>query len=358
MRTIKLGHFTLSSESPPVFLAEIGGFFNTDFELARSMINRIIDAGRTVPQQPLILKTEIMYDPEICLPGDTYETYAAKDGRVQRENYRSLIERKVFPLVHYSGLFQICREAKVPFIVSIYDNDGVDFAVDEGVAAIKIASSNIVHIPLIRHAARKGLPILIDTGRASIGEVYRAITVAREAGCEDIVIEHSPDGHPALPRAHNLRILQTYQQAFDLPVGLSDHHVGEEMLYMAIALGAFIVEKGVHVEPEALDIDISHAMGLEQLPDVLLKVYNCWQALGKVARDPNQKIEGTIGTSQRQGLVAKRPLVTGDSVSLDTIRFAFPCKGIPVEHWDLVNGWKLRKEISAGEPVQWEDVCK
>lgn len=360
VRRVKLGPFALADDAPPVFLAEIGGFFGQDIALARRMIGEIIAACRTVPAQPALLKTEILHDADVCLPGDTLETYASKAGAVKRENYRALIERKVVPLARYAELFALCRREAMPFLVSVYDFAGADFAVGEGAAALKIASGNIVHVPLIRHCAgacvRAGLPLLIDTGRASLAEVHQAVAVARAAGCHDIVVEHSPDGHPALPKAHNLRILQTYRQAFGVPVGLSDHHVGVEMLHMAVALGAAIIEKGVHVAPDDLDIDISHTMDLRDLPRELSVLRDCWLAMGKPARDPAAAIEGVIGTSQRACLVARRDLGPGDPVSLDTIRFAWPCRGIPVQHWDLVAGWTLARAVPAGTPIDWSDV--
>lgn len=355
-RSFSIGPFLLSAEAPPIFFAEIGGFFGQDIDLAGEMIRRIIQAGQEVPEQPMILKTEILHDAEICLPGETLETYAAKDGRVQQENYRALIERKVVPLAQYAQLFSLCRNAGTPFIVSVYDIAGADFAQGAGAAALKIASSNIVHVPLIRHCASMGLPLVIDTGRSTIAEVHRALEVARLAGCEDIVIEHSPDGHPALPQAHNLRVLQTYLQAFGLPVGLSDHHVGLEMLFVSIALGAAVIEKGVHVAPDDLDIDISHTMDLKDLPMVLRAVHQCWQALGRNARDLSEPIRGVLGTSQRQCLVARRDLQPGDRVGFDSVRFAFPKRGIGVEHWDLVAGWSLRAPVKADHPVRWQDV--
>jgi sialic acid synthase SpsE len=339
-----------------LFFAEIGSYFNGDVALAGNMIKQVLAARKAVPHQPLALKTEILNDAEICLPGDTIENYAAKDGRVRQENYRALIERKVVPLEKYADLFKLCTDAGVPLVVSVYDFVATDFAARHGASALKIPSSNLVHVPLIRYVAGKGLPMVIDTGRSTIAEVHRAVAIARAAGCADIVIQHSPDGHPALPKAHNLRIFQTYLEAFGLPVGLSDHHVGVEMLYMAIALGATVLEKGVHVDAEELDQDISHSMALADLPQVMRKVHECWQAMGKPARDPKDRIEGVIGTSQRQCLVAKRDLVAGDTISFDNVRFAFPCRGIPVEHWDLVEGWRLTSEIPAGRPLQWTHV--
>ncbi|WP_249119598.1 N-acetylneuraminate synthase family protein [Bradyrhizobium sp. AUGA SZCCT0158] len=355
-RRFSIGRHPLAPDAPPLFFAEIGSYFNGDVDLAAGMIKRILAAQLQVPEQPLALKTEILNDPEICLPGDTTETYAAKDGRTRQENYRTLIERKVVPLEAYARLFKLATDANVPLVVSIYDFVATDFAAAHGAAALKIPSSNLVHIPLIRHAAAKGLPLVIDTGRSTIGEVHRAVSTARAAGCEDIVIQHSPDGHPALPKAHNLRILQTYLSTFGVPVGLSDHHVGLEALYLSIALGATVLEKGVHVAADELDQDISHSAALDDLPRILRSVYESWQAMGKPARDPKAKIDGVIGTSQRQCVVAKHDLKPGSVVSFDTVRFAFPCKGIPVEYWDLVAGWTITSPVAAGTPVQWHNV--
>ena len=97
--------------------------------------------------------------------------------------------------------------------------------------------------------------MVIDTGRASLQEVARAVEAARESGAQDILLQHSPDGHPALPEAHNLRILQAYETCFGLPTGLSDHYVGVEMLYVAIALGACVIEKGLYFDEYELDED-------------------------------------------------------------------------------------------------------
>jgi sialic acid synthase SpsE len=351
-----LGGYAVGPAHPPLFFAEIGSFFNGDPTPARELIRRIIECRAAVPDQPVVLKTEILDDPEICLPGETMETYASKAGAVKQENYRALIERKVMPTAEYIPLFAMCREAKIPFVVSVYDFKAADLATAQGAAALKIASSNLTHIPLIRHAAALGLPLVIDTGRASIAEVHRAVDGARRAGCEDIIVQHSPDGHPAPARSHNLRIMQTYAAAFGLPVGLSDHYVGVEMLYVSVALGASVLEKGIYFDPEELDQDIAHSMGIDELTGVLRRVRDSWIALGRAERDPGLRIDWVIGTSQRQCLVANRDLRPGDPIGLDTVRFAFPCQGVPVEHWDLVSAWTITRPVAAGRPIRWEDV--
>lgn len=355
-KSIKLGDVQVGSDHPPVFFAEIGSFFNGDASLARRMMEQVLACRQQAPRQPMVLKTEILDDPEICLPGDTLETYTCKGGQVKKESYRELIERKAMPIGEYVPLFKLCVDNNMPFVVSVYDFKAADFAAEHGAAALKIASSNVVHVPLIRYAARLGLPLVIDTGRTTIAEVHRAVDTARAAGCDDLIIQHSPDGHPAPPQAHNLRILQTYERVFGMPTGLSDHYVGVEMLYMAVAMGASVLEKGVYFDPEELDQDISHTMAVADLPRVLKTVYDCWQALGKPVRDTRSPIDWVIGTSQRQCLVAKRDLQPGDTIGLENVRFAFPCKGIPVEQWDLVDGWVVKEKVSANQPIQWPYV--
>lgn len=356
IRDMTLGGFPVGPAHPPLFFAEIGSFFNGDPAPARELIRRIIECRDAVPEQPVVLKTEILDDPEICLPGDTMETYASKAGEVKRENYRALIERKVMATEEYVPLFAMCREARIPFVVSVYDFKAADFATAQGAAGLKIASSNLTHIPLIRHTAALGLPMVIDTGRASIAEVHRAIDTARRAGCLDIIVQHSPEGHPAPAKSHNLRIMQTYAAAFGLPVGLSDHYTGLEMLYVSVALGASVLEKGVYFAPDELDQDIAHSMSIDDLTRVLRAVHDSWVSLGRAERDPGLRIDWVIGTSQRQCLVANCDLTPGDRIGLETVRFAFPCRGIPVEYWDLVSGWALTRAVAAGEPIRWECV--
>lgn len=355
-REMRLGGFPVGADHPPLFFAEIGSFFNGRPEPARELIRRIIACRDAVPEQPVVLKTEILDDPEICLPGDTMETYASKGGGVRKENYRELIERKVMKTADYVPLFKMCRDAKIPFVVSVYDIKAARFATEHGAAGLKIASSNLTHVPLIRYTASLGLPMVIDTGRASIAEVHRAIDTARKGGCLDIVVQHSPEGHPAPAKSHNLRIMQTYMQAFGLPAGLSDHSTGVEMLYVSVALGASVLEKGIYFDPDELDQDIAHSMGIDDLPRVLKAVHDAWLSLGRAERDPLLKIDWVIGTSQRQCLVANRDLKAGDAIDLDSVRFAFPCKGIPVEHWDLVSVWTITSPVAAGQPIQWEQV--
>ena len=340
----------------PIFLAEIGTFFNSDVERAKKLISLIAEARDKSPGIPVFLKGEVLHDPDVCL-ADTQveERYVSDEGSEHRENYRKLIERKVVSLKDYAAIFDFAQRLGFKLVLSVYDKAGLCFAVEQNAIAIKLASSNLRHTYLHRIAGESGLPVIIDDGKAPLSAVAAAVERLQSYGTREIIVEHSPDGHPAPPATHNLRIIETYTKAFGLPVGLSDHHAGEEMLLAATALGYSLLEKGVVPDKSAPDQDISHAMLVSRLDDVLRQIHNIHLALGASRRTDD--MTGRL-PSAHMGLVAAKDLSAGDICTEHNIRFAFPLdkNGVGAEYWDLVEGWILRNAVSTGTPIRWRDI--
>lgn len=341
--------------APPVVLAEIGALFNRDLAVAERLIDRIAalrDAGAALP---ILLKGEILDDPAICLDDDSIETFRSRSGERRVERFRALIERKVLSLAEYARIFAMCRKASLPVVMSVYDRAGAEFSAKEGAVALKIASSNVTHLPLIRAVSATGLPVIIDTGRTALGEVDTAFRAARDAGAASIILEHSPDGHPAPPENHNLRTLRTLAETFRVPVGLSDHYAGHEMMIAAIALGANLIERNIVEAEGVLEQDHAFATGIDRLAGLVETLHAVWAALGAPYRDV-RNTSGLIATSARMGLMARRDVAPGEPLGDETVAFAFPRKGIGVEHFDLVLGWRFAKPVGAGRPISWRDV--
>jgi len=332
---------------PPVFLPDIGTFFNRDLDLAAQLLHKVAGSGARY------IKGEILHDPEICLPTDTAERYLGNDAKPREENYRALIERKTVGLDAYRELFAPCRDLGLGLVLSVYDGAGAEFAAEIGAQAIKIASTNVVHAPLIRQCAGLGVPLIIDTGKATLAEAQRAVEWAFKAGASELVVEYSPPAPPAPLEKHNLRILRDLNKLFGLPIGLSDHHHGDEMLFAASALGCRVLEKGVCDNSPNSDQDVYHALNVDRLPDVLDQCHNIHAALGEAnaayAPPPERP-------AARMGVVALKNLQPGDVLNLDNVRFAFPTLGIPVEEWDRIAGAKVVQSVAADNPVEWQHV--
>jgi sialic acid synthase SpsE len=347
MRTFNIDKFAIGGVAPPLFLPDIGTFFDQDTDLAERMVRQLTEAGVE------IIKGEILHRPDICLNDDTLERYFDPESGMVEERWRDLIERKVVPLEDYARIFGLCSDLGMPFVLSVYDIEGADFAKDIGAAALKIASSNIVHQPLIEHVAGLGLPMFIDDGRSDIEEIARAMLWARDAGGTKIILQHSPPAPPAATDLHDLRMLGAMAGMFDCPTGLSDHNDGDEMLYAAVALGAAVVEKGICLEGSSADIDVAHALPIGQVGMVVKKCRRIHAALGQPLRNLRRNRDRY---SQRMGLIARNDLAPGTPITLATVDFAWPAKGIGSEHWDTVKCWKTRTTVAKGRPIHWGDA--
>lgn len=331
----------------PLFLADIGTFFNQNISLGCSLIERIHAAGL------VMIKGEILHDPNICLDTDLEEVITCRDARITKENYRRVIERKVISLSEYERLFNHARQLGLGLALSVYDEIGLRFALEQGAALIKIASSNIVHRPLIEKAASCGVPILMDTGKATLIEISRAVSWFVNAGGNELLLEHSPAGPPAPVTQHNLGMMRVMRECFRCPVGLSDHHYDDEMLYAAIAIGANIIEKGVSPDDLQSEQDLGHALPIGKLATVVKKCDNVYTALDGIIPE---LVPDRSGHPARMGLVAACDLFAGHKLKETDLTYAFPAIGIPVECSHLAIGKHVRYEIRRGIPIRWSDL--
>lgn len=327
-----------------LFLPDIGTFFNDNENIALRMVDQLADAN--IP----IIKAEILNNVNICLQSDKSETYYSSAGIKINENYRSLIERKVVSLSVYERIFKQIKKRGCELVVSVYDTDGIDFAVNQGAIAIKIASSNITHQPLIEYLAKTDKTVILDTGHSTLEEISRAVNWFNDSGKSDIIIQHSPLAPPVSVDSHNLKFMQTLGRCFEIPYGLSDHHMGEEMLYAATALGASIVEKGVCPDELGDDQDRLHALNISEASIVQKKISNIARGLGSGVR----KLERNRDKYRsRMGLVAKVNIAKGEKLTENNIGYAFPAIGIPVEQIEFVISKVAKEYIMAGKPLKF-----
>lgn len=347
MKPVIINNIPVGDGHPAVFLAEIGSSFDHDMDQAKKMITAAAHAKAD------FLKGEILLSENFSLD-DAYQfSYLHGDGEKKAtESHRQIVKRKCNPKSFYEEVFRHARDLGMDFILSVYDLEAVHFAKDLGASAIKIAGSNIDHFPIIQAACHTGLPLIFDLGNTYWDEIGRAIHWCRREGAAGIILQLHPGSGPARAGQHNLRIIETYKKAFDIPVGLTCHYIGDEILYAAVGAGANTLEKPISFNPDKADIDTVFAVHINDLESVIQKTKNAWEALGH----PVPRINFERDLRQRMGLVADKNLSRGDRVDLTTIRFALPCQGISVADWETVLGKTIAGDIPEGRPVTWEDI--
>jgi len=248
-----------------------------------------------------------------------------------------------------------CREAGVVFLSTPFDPDAADLLDHAGAPAFKVASGDLTHLPLLRHLARKGKPILLSTGMSTIAEVAAAVEAVRREGNARIALLHCVVAYPADPRDVNLACLGTMRQAFDLPVGLSDRTLGIEVPIAAAALGACIVEKHFTLDRRLIGPDHAYALEPDELGDMVAAIRRVESALGSGEKRPLE-IEAQELRLARRGAVAACDIAPGAPIREAMVDFVRPADGIAPADLPALIGRRARSRIRKGEVLTWDRI--
>lgn len=348
IENVKFGSQEVGLKKQPLILPDIDMFFNGKLDIAEQLILAVKTSGLKA------IKTAIIEDPEIVFDDGFEEEYLNKDGSAGKQNYRELIHKKILTREEHKNLFSMIRSANLELVVSIYELESIEFAVSQGAIALKIPSSNITFRTLIEEASRSHLPIIIDTGKSTLFEIYRAISWAKLAGAgNNIIVQHSPMAPPAPIARQDLSMIPYLREVLGLHVGLSHHARGPLMALASVALGASLVEFGFCRDNEEDDQDVFHAITESELPTLIKDCNNIFQSLG----DPHNLFRNEIPFHQaRMSLRAKIDISEGTDITLENTSFSFPPIGIGAEYWLEVKGKSLNKFIEAGQPIKLSDL--
>lgn len=345
-REVEIGGNKIGEEHPTILLPEIGVLFKQDINQAKDSIQKVQAAGCS------IIKGECYHDIDIVADDGFEYEYKTHLG-TRKVNYRAFVQETILPLKVWGKLFGLCHDLGMATIVSAYDKVAIDFLRDIGSSCIKLASPSVVHIPLLKYAAKSGLAVMLDTGKANIEEIIVAVDTLRDSGCTELIVNHTPDGHPCPAEDHNLRLIETYRRLFDCPIGLSDHFAGSEIMLAASALGYDIIEKPVVPNPQEADWGSLWTMPVSEVASVRQQIELCSIARGKTSK--NLRFNESSHQA-RMGLLAKKTLKAGEQISEQTVKFAYPNSGISVKHWNMVEGATLLIDMEENQTIGWRDI--
>lgn len=247
-----------------------------------------------------------------------------------------------------------CQARGILFLSTPFEEESARFLHDRlQVPAFKVSSGDLTNLPFLRFLAGLGKPLLLSTGMAWLHEVAAAVTAVREAGARHLVLLHCVSQYPAPAEAANLRAMATMAQAFDTPVGYSDHTTGIDVALAAVALGAVVLEKHFTLARDLPGPD--HAASLEpaELADLVRAVRRVEAALGTGVKAPHP-VEREVASVARKSLVASCPLPPGTVLQAEHVTAARPGDGLSPALLPAVLGRRVRTGLAAGDLLTWE----
>jgi N-acetylneuraminate synthase len=333
--------------APPYVIAEMSANHNGSLETAL----RIIDAAKAAGADAVKLQT---YTPDtITLDSDAAD-FRIEDGPWRGRTLHDLYKEAYLPWEWHRPLFEHARRAGITIFSSPFDASAVDLLEGLGAPAFKIASLEIVDLPLIRRVAATGKPMILSTGLADAAEIAEALEAARSGGCRDLAILHCVTAYPAPASDYNLRTIADMAGRFGVVVGLSDHTLDNVTAITAVAFGAAIVEKHFTLDRSANGPDDPFSLEPPQLAELCQSVRTAWEAAGAV--DYGLKSSERANVKYRRSLYFTRDLEAGAVVTAESVRSVRPGYGLPPKHLEEVIGRRAARALRANSPVRWEDL--
>ena len=343
-----IGNHTIGPGHPVYIVAELSANHNQSFERAV----KIVHAAKAAGADAIKLQT---YTPETITLRSGSERFRIKSGSPwSGRSLHDLYAEASTPWEWHAELQKIAHQLGLDFFSSPFDESAVDFLETLKVPAYKIASPEIVDLPLIRKAASTGKPLIISTGMASAEEIQEALDAATRAGSNEVALLKCTSAYPAEPGEMNLRAIPVLVQQFCVPVGISDHTAGIAVPVAAVALGTCIIEK--HLTLARADGGPDSAFSLEpnEFAEMVDAVRTTEKALGAAQIGPAPSEEGN--RRFRRSLFVVKDMNQGEVFSTENIRSIRPGDGLHTRHLADVLGKTSCKEIKRGTPLAWDLV--
>lgn len=342
IRTLEIDGRRIGPEDPPYIIAEMSGNHNGDIRRTFSILEAAKAAGADAVKLQTYRADTITIDhqgPEFMVEGGLWA------GRRLYELY----EEAHTPWEWHPEIFARARELGITVFSSPFDPTAVDFLESLDAPAYKIASPEIIDIPLIRKAARCGKPMIISTGMASLEEIEEAVAAARGEGNDDIVVLHCTAAYPTPPEEANLATIADLQKRLGVIVGLSDHTLGTTVATIAVALGAAVIEK--HFTLARADGGVDSAFSLEpaELARLVEESAVAHAAVGAPAYAPTRSEASVL--RNRRSLYVVAPVAKGEVFSYENVRSIRPGNGMKPKYLDAVIGRKAARDLAFGEPL-------
>jgi N-acetylneuraminate synthase len=349
MREVRIGGHTVGAGHRPFVIAEMSGNHNGSLDRALAIVDAVAASGAQA------LKLQTYRADTITIDVDKPSFRISADHSLWGgETLYSLYEKAHTPWEWHAPIFERAASAGLTVFSSPFDPTAVDLLESLDAPAYKIASAEIVDLPLVELCARTGKPLVISTGGASVAEIHAAVTTARAAGNDQLVVLGCTASYPASPADSNLRALGLIADTFDVVPGLSDHTMGIGVPVAAVALGASVIEKHVTLARADGGVDSEFSLEPAELTALVTETERAWQALGVPRIGPKDSEQEVLRV--RRSLYVVADVAEGDAVTPENVRSIRPAGGLPPGALSTVLGRRFRTNASKGTPLTWEII--
>jgi N-acetylneuraminate synthase len=345
---LRIGDRTVGAGQPAFIVAEMSANHGQDFDRAVQMVNAAKESGADAVK----LQT---YTPDTMTIPSNKEWFRIPRGTSwEGRTLYDLYGEAYTPWEWHPRLMEIARDAGLPVFSTPFDKTAVAFLEELEVPAYKVASFELVDLPLLREVGRTRKPVILSTGMATVSEIQEAIDTLRSEGAEQLALLVCTSSYPAPTDQMNLRRIPHLSERFDLSVGLSDHSMSWEVPVVAVALGACIIEK--HFTLSRADDGPDSAFSLEpsEFAEMVVAVRTAESALGTEAPGVAEGEEPS--RIFRRSLFVVRPMTAGEEFSAENVRSIRPGYGLHTRHMEEVIGRPAACDIEAGSPLSWDLV--
>lgn len=346
-KVVRFGDRLIGEGHPTYIIAEMSANHGHDFDKAVAIMKAAKESGADA----IKLQT---YTPD-TMTIDCDNAWFRTDGTIwEGQNLYSLYGTAYTPWEWQPKLKKVAEELGIDCFSTPFDASSVDFLEEMNVDAYKVASFEIIDIPLLKKIASTGKPVIVSTGMATLTEIDEAVQTLKENGTKDIVLLKCTSAYPAPPEEANIRTIPHLADAFSLPAGLSDHTLGGGVAIAAVSLGACVVEKHFTIDRSDGGPDSSFSMEPAEFATMVADIRGAEKALGHVCYEVTQKQKNS--KIFRRSLFVVEEVKAGEPFTWKNVRCIRPGYGMHPRYLEVVIGKKATKDIPRGTPMGWDMV--
>lgn len=344
---MKINGRQIGEGAPAYIIAEMSGNHAGSIERAKDIIYAAKECGADC------IKIQTYTADTMTIDCDN-PYFQITEGTWKGENLYKLYQKAFTPWEWQEELSKEAKKVGIDFLSTPFDQSSVDFLEKLELPFYKVASFELVDIPLLEYIASKKKPIVMSTGMGSLEEIEEAIAAIYGQGNHDLALMKCSSAYPAKREQMNLRTIKDMQERFHVPVGLSDHSMGSFSATTAVALGASIIEKHFCLSRTIKNPDCTFSMEPHEFKQMVEEVREVEKALGKVAYGVSKQEE--YNTRFRRSLFVVKDIAAGETLTKENIRSIRPSNGLKPKYMKDVLGKKANKPLAKGTPLSFEDI--